>query len=251
MKRSFVLFCLFIGWTNEALAEKGYNLSARLGSDAKYILTSPLRMTTQDIKEFILFAGATYGLIRLDDKVRQEIIQPNYDQIGWLVKPVDSPRDKYLFDVVGAFCLAGGLFRDEGLKKTSMLLSEAVIFSTILTHSFKYAFGRPRPYQNGGETNEFHPFSSYNSFPSGHTSLAFTTATVISNQYPSRWVKGIAYTTAGLVGMQRLYANDHGAADVFAGAVLGIWVGKTVCRLDKKWVGVELQSLSVVLQVRF
>jgi membrane-associated phospholipid phosphatase len=72
------------------------------------------------------------------------------------------------------------------------------------------------------------------SFPSGHASDAFSIASVFAEMYDNRAVGISAYTIASLVGLQRLYADRHWASDVFAGAVLGTIVGKSVVYLHKK-----------------
>ena len=81
--------------------------------------------------------------------------------------------------------------------------------SFILTHSLKRTINKVRP--NG---------SDY-SFPSGHTSAAFTGAAFIDKNYGLKY--GIpAYLLASYVGWSRVYANKHDYADVIGGAVIGI-----------------------------
>ena len=59
------------------------------------------------------------------------------------------------------------------------------------------------------------------SFPSGHTSAAFTTATSISLYYPKWYVIVPAYLWAGRVGYARMYQGVHYPSDVLAGAFVG------------------------------
>jgi undecaprenyl-diphosphatase len=61
------------------------------------------------------------------------------------------------------------------------------------------------------------------SFPSGHTITTFALAVVLAKGYPS-WKIPI-YGLACLIGFSRIYLDSHFASDVFAGAVLGVWVG--------------------------
>jgi membrane-associated phospholipid phosphatase len=61
------------------------------------------------------------------------------------------------------------------------------------------------------------------SFPSGHTSQAFFTATLIVPYFhASAWVVILLYTIALLVGITRMYVGAHYPRDVLAGAILGI-----------------------------
>ncbi len=81
--------------------------------------------------------------------------------------------------------------------------------SFIVTHSLKRIINKERP--NGGDY----------SFPSGHTSAAFTGAAFIEKRYGLK--AGIpAYILASYVGWSRVYSKHHDYYDVVAGALLGI-----------------------------
>ena len=70
------------------------------------------------------------------------------------------------------------------------------------------------------------PGSGYDAFPSGHTSMAFSIATVYAKMYDDYLaVPVIAYSAASLVGLSRLTEHAHWASDVFVGAVLGYCCG--------------------------
>ena len=60
------------------------------------------------------------------------------------------------------------------------------------------------------------------SFPSGHTSQAFFTATLLAPYlHASVWVVFLLYAMALLVGITRMYVGAHYPRDVLAGAILG------------------------------
>jgi membrane-associated phospholipid phosphatase len=64
------------------------------------------------------------------------------------------------------------------------------------------------------------------SFPSGHTSQAFFTATLLAQHFNfNLWVVAGLYTIAILVGITRIYVGAHYPRDVLAGAILGIFWG--------------------------
>ena len=62
------------------------------------------------------------------------------------------------------------------------------------------------------------------SFPSGHTTVAFATATSLAEVYPKQ--KWLFYGGASLVGWSVVETKAHTWADVASGALLGTAVGK-------------------------
>ncbi len=86
----------------------------------------------------------------------------------------------------------------------------ATFLSTVV---LKSAINAPRP-EDGPEAD------ANDSFPSGHTSLAFSSASFIQRRYG--WQLGApAYLLASYVGWSRVKTKHHHSADVFAGALLG------------------------------
>lgn len=66
--------------------------------------------------------------------------------------------------------------------------------------------------------------SSANSFPSGHTAMAFTAATLLHLEYGERypWLSALAYTASTATGVGRILNNRHWIGDVVTGAGVGI-----------------------------
>jgi membrane-associated phospholipid phosphatase len=79
--------------------------------------------------------------------------------------------------------------------------------------------------------------SADNSFPSGHTAVAFAGAEFLYREYRdvSPWYGVAGYTVAGTTGLLRMYNNKHWFSDVICGAGLGIlatrlsyWLGPKI-----------------------
>ena len=62
---------------------------------------------------------------------------------------------------------------------------------------------------------------AYNSFPSGHTAMAFVGAEMIRKEYGNAWGAG-AYVFASGIGFMRMYNDRHWLNDVIGGAGVGI-----------------------------
>lgn len=115
-------------------------------------------------------------------------------------------------------------------RETARLAFKSWVRAGIYTWGLKALFGRARPYQN--RKGFFGPNFKYDSFPSGHTSTAFTLATVLGERYR---MKGFFYTIATLVGYSRVALGKHYPSDVLAGAIIGYLAGKQVLnKYDRK-----------------
>jgi len=94
-------------------------------------------------------------------------------------------------------------------QKPTLQFMKTMGASFVVTHSLKRIINKERP--NGGDY----------SFPSGHTSAAFTGAAFIERKYGLKY--GIpSYLLASYVGWSRIHANKHDKWDILGGAILGI-----------------------------
>jgi membrane-associated phospholipid phosphatase len=107
--------------------------------------------------------------------------------------------------VAGAFGLSAARDDWHGVKDLAFTLAAA----GGTAYALKYAIDEQRP---DGSDNH--------SFPSGHTTIAFSAAGYIHARYG--WKLGVpAAIAAGFVGFTRVQSNQHHWYDVVAGAAIG------------------------------
>jgi membrane-associated phospholipid phosphatase len=116
-------------------------------------------------------------------------------------------------------------------------MAGAFFLSTAVTLTTKDIVKRDRPFVTYPFIIKRDAGGGY-SFPSGHTSAAFTTATSLSLYFPKWYVILPSYLWAASVGYGRLYLGVHYPTDVLAGAVVGAgsaWLSWKVQKwMDKK-----------------
>lgn len=108
---------------------------------------------------------------------------------------------------------ACGLNSVHTLPKMIALEGASVLLGFTFVQATKEAFHIKRPSGVG-----------INSFPSGHTYIAFVGAETLRKEYGEEypWLAVAGYAVATLVGTMRIYNDRHWAGDVLAGAGLGI-----------------------------
>lgn len=110
--------------------------------------------------------------------------------------------------------------KDHWFDQTKYLVM-ADLLSTAITYGLKKATHKIRP--NGG----------LESWPSGHTTFAFTNATVLFEEYRagSPWLAGSGYLLASGTGFLRMLNNKHWFSDVLAGAGIGMLSATCIYRV--------------------
>ncbi len=200
----------------------------RYACDGAALVTSPLHWDGRDWTMFGAFAASLGVLLATDQQTYVAIQQrrsPTTDDIADVTTPFGQ---EYAWAISGAM-LAGGLIaKNPELRDTGRDALEAAVFAGLITEIAKPLFGRERPSQADGRTI-FHGFTTkYESFPSGHATIAWAVASVVAMRSDGWIVPTIAYTLATLVAFDRVNDQKHFIADVFTGAAIGVSVGRFV-----------------------
>ena len=122
---------------------------------------------------------------------------------------------------IPAVCLLTGFARhDSILVRNGIEMGVAVGINLVVTYGLKSVVNRQRPYE---QYHFIHPYQleSDGSFPSGHTSFAFNTATSLALHTRKWYIAAPAYAWASAVGYSRLYLGVHYPTDVLGGALVG------------------------------
>ncbi|MGH7681766.1 MAG: phosphatase PAP2 family protein, partial [Candidatus Eiseniibacteriota bacterium] len=114
--------------------------------------------------------------------------------------------------------IQGATFGNPKSLRTAKELGLAMAGSTAVGWSIKVVSQRERP---DGSDNY--------SFPSGHSAVAFSAATVLDRRYGGM-VGWAAYGAAALVAESRVADDHHYLSDVVTGAIIGRLIGRFVTR---------------------
>ncbi len=106
-----------------------------------------------------------------------------------------------------------GIKGRHNFKDRTIILGIASLFTAASVNAIKYTAKVERPDK-----------SAFNSFPSGHTAVAFMGAEFLWQEYKgvSVWYGISGYIVAATTGALRIYNNKHWVGDVAFGAGLGI-----------------------------
>ena len=165
-----------------------------------------------------LEASAENLLSRSDREIFDAIYDapPQRQPLGTAMEVVTEFGDPKTMMGLSILLMAYG---DNKPRETGRLLSSTFIAGGLVVLGIKQSVRRKRPLEDElGDP----------SFPSGHTSISFSMATILGHQYP-RWRIPL-YVGAGLVGLSRIYLGRHYASDVLMGAAVGTISGTIVWR---------------------
>jgi len=218
---------------------KGYFIL--LGTDLEQEATAPLHASKKTWIQAGEWAALEGGLFFADKAIQKNsqifmMHNPAFKNTSQYITNFGASYEVYTLAAFGAY---GVVFKSNKVKTTTLLATQSYIAAGAMSWVVKFVAGRRRPnsFTPNNENNAIFlgpGLSSRNnslnsSFPSGHTTAAFSAATVFAEEYKDEiLIPVIAYSAATLVGLSRITQNAHWATDVFAGAALGYVTGRQV-----------------------
>jgi membrane-associated phospholipid phosphatase len=174
-------------------------------------------------------AGAVVGAGLLTMAVVDAPVQEWSSDPGHYTQTADDFADAFkyfgapvvVFPVTGGIILYGLAAKKPGVFHSGLRIGASVALASVATQVVKLSFGRVRPYDTD-DVWDYQPFSGNASLWSGHTALAFSFATSLSQEIHRTWATVGLYTLATGTAWSRVYQNQHWVSDVVLGAAVGI-----------------------------
>lgn len=175
--------------------------------------------------------AATIGIMQIDEDIRQSLKENNLNHQTDLLdfgKAWGEPI--FTVPLSAGLYLHGLIAEDKATRRVGFEIFQSFFYTGIITAILKGTIGRARPYMELS-SKKFRPLTAnndFNSLPSGHTSLAFSLSTILSNNFESDYLKVAAYLPAFITAFSRMSYDKHWLSDVFLGAAIGYFVGNFV-----------------------
>lgn len=202
-------------------------LLRNLAYDQKAIWTSPFKAKIEDLNWIVPVVGLTAGMINADAELSSRI-----DTTSTFSKNGTKAADAGLALAVaggGGLYLLGRLNNNDHQRETGILSGEAAVNSLIVAEAIKIVTRRQRPKEGTGQGKFFQSDSIIDSsFPSVHSIMTWSIASVVAHEYPGPFTQSFVYTVATGVSLAKVYGKDHFPSDVIAGGVMGYLIGRQV-----------------------
>lgn len=181
---------------------------------------------------FLLFLPAVLLSQNLDIRILRSINSPETLPSDNFFRFVSNSEIYVALGIPAGMAAAGLIKDDEKLLRNACVIFSSAALTSGITLILKYSVNRDRPFMTYPDITKKTAAGSP-SFPSGHTSSAFSTATSLSLAYPKWYIIVPSYSWAGTVGYSRMHLGVHYPSDVLAGAVIGAgsaWIAHVVNR---------------------
>jgi membrane-associated phospholipid phosphatase len=131
---------------------------------------------------------------------------------------------------------AGNLRDSDHARESGILTGEALVDGLAVEQGMKLIFWRERPKLDNARGKFFQTDVGWDSsFPSTHSMMAWSSAAVLADEYPSRFRQLGIYTVATGVSLTRVLGQQHFPSDVLVGSAFGWMIGHYVYKKHHRW----------------
>jgi membrane-associated phospholipid phosphatase len=202
--------------------------------DQEAIWTSPVRLRPRDLEWLAPLALATGTAIATDHRAMSQTVSRNTAFNNANINVSNGLIGGFVAAPVALFAI-GRLKQDEHAQETGILSAEALADGFVVEQGLKLVFWRERPYVDNGRGGFFQSGAGFDSsFPSAHSTLAWSAASAIAAEYHSPWTQVAVYTGATAVSLTRVLGQQHFPSDVLVGATAGWLIGHYVVKKHHK-----------------
>ena len=203
------------------------NLPMNFLRDQGAIWTSPLHLNEKRALGAVVLVGATTVLITTDHQVMSEHLQDT--SMNHTAEQASTALTGLFMAAPVAYYGLGALKANEHAKETGVLGAEAMLDSVAVNEVIKIISRRQRPTINDAKGEFFQPNVNFDSsFASNHSTIAWSSATVIASEYNGWATQLAAYSMAAGVSLTRVASRNHFPSDVLVGSAVGWMIGRYV-----------------------
>jgi membrane-associated phospholipid phosphatase len=190
--------------------------TSKVATTVSYIFKSTLLTAVC----FSCFKPCKAQKLSFDQRILVNMMESRREGVTKVMRGISDYTQEISFLIPATVTVVGLIDNNKMTLKKGLYLAESAAAATFITYGMKYSFKRSRPYMKIDGLSAAGTGNSP-SFPSGHTSVAFASATSLYLAYPKWYVAVPAFTYAAAVGYSRMYLGVHYPSDVLAGAVIG------------------------------
>jgi membrane-associated phospholipid phosphatase len=206
------------------------NVPRLILGDQRAIWTSPAHLRLDDLEWLVPLAAVTSLAVATDRDAMRHVV------------PIDANLNKKSTDASnillgGVLATPVALFgfgqiaNSPHAREAGLLSGEAAVDAVAVEQGLKLVFWRERPFTNNASGDFFKSGAGFSSsFPSTHSTVAWSTAAVLAGEYPTFWPRLFIYGAATGVSAARVMGQQHFPSDVIVGSTAGWLVGHYVFR---------------------
>lgn len=183
---------------------------------------------------FCLIIGKTASAQNLDIDLLRKInlqrntaLDPTFKFVTNSVSPIGISAPLVVTSI-------GYIEKNKNVQNKGLYIGATLLSSAVLTTTLKFTIDRDRPFVTYPDIQKLTGAGSP-SFPSGHTSEAFATATSLSLAFPKWYVIAPSMLWASAAGYSRMHLGVHYPSDVLVGALVGSGSAWLCHELNKRY----------------